>query len=271
MELFYAYEVDGGIARLDAEESGHCVRVLRHRAGDGISVIDGLGSMFRCRLSDDNPKGAVAEVLETFPGWGSHPYHLTLACCPTKNNERFEWFVEKATEVGVDRIVPVIGERSERKVYKTDRAARIALSATKQSLKARIPVIDEPLSVRAFIDSTDKPWNDGKDCHSERSEESAPLKLIAYCFEDDTHPRISIKDALSTASFHGLPASSFHGLPVESVPQIIVLIGPEGDFSPEEARHALDAGFIPVHLGSSRLRTETAAVTAAEAVYFHFL
>ena len=271
MELFYAYEVDGGIARLDAEESGHCVRVLRHRAGDGISVIDGLGSMFRCRLSDDNPKGAVAEVLETFPGWGSHPYHLTLACCPTKNNERFEWFVEKATEVGVDRIVPVIGERSERKVYKTDRAARIALSATKQSLKARIPVIDEPLSVRSFIDSTDKPWNDEKDCHSERSEESAPLKLIAYCFEDDTHPRISIKDALSTASFHGLSASSFHGLSVESVPQIIVLIGPEGDFSPEEARHAIDAGFIPVHLGSSRLRTETAAVTAAEAVYFHFL
>ncbi|MDT3365807.1 MAG: RsmE family RNA methyltransferase, partial [Bacteroidota bacterium] len=158
MEIFYAYEVEGGIARLDAEESGHCVRVLRHRAGDEISVIDGLGSMYRCRLSDDSPKGASAEVLETFPGWGIHPYHLTVACCPTKNNERFEWFVEKATEVGVDRIVPVIGERSERKVYKTDRAARIALSATKQSLKARIPVIDEPLSVRAFIDSTDKPW-----------------------------------------------------------------------------------------------------------------
>ena len=273
MELFYAYEVDGGIARLDAEESGHCVRVLRHRAGDGISVIDGLGSMFRCRLSDDNPKGAVAEVLETFPGWGSHPYHLTLACCPTKNNDRFEWFVEKATEIGVDRIVPTIGERSERKVYKTDRAARIALSATKQSLKARIPVIDEPLSVRAFIDSLSFRPNEVS------GEISAPLKLIAYCFEDDTHPRISIKDALSTASFHGLSASSFHGLSassfhglsVESVPQIIVLIGPEGDFSPEEARHAIDAGFIPVHLGTSRLRTETAAVTAAEAVYFHFL
>ena len=264
MELFYAYEVDGGIARLDAEESGHCVRVLRHRAGAGISVIDGLGSMFRCRLSDDNPKGAVAEVLETFPGWGSHPYHLTLACCPTKNNERFEWFVEKATEVGVDRIVPVIGERSERKVYKTDRAVRIALSATKQSLKARIPVIDEPLSVRSFIDSLSFRQNEVS------GGISAPLKLIAYCFEDDTHPRISIKDALSTSS-HGMSASSFHGLSVESVPQIIVLIGPEGDFSPEEARHALDAGFIPVHLGSSRLRTETAAVTAAEAVYFHFL
>ena len=237
MEIFYAYGVEGGIACLDAEESGHCVRVLRHRTGDEISVIDGLGTMYRCRLTDDNPKGASAEVLETFPAWGSHPYHLTVACCPTKNNERFEWFVEKATEVGVDRIVPVIGERSERKVYKTDRAARIALSATKQSLKARIPVIDEPLSVRAFIDS----------CKG-----IPAVKLIAYCFEDDTHPRRSIKEALSGD-------------------EIIVLIGPEGDFSPEEARLAIDAGFIPVHLGASRLRTETAAVTAAEAVYFHFL
>ena len=237
MEIFYAYEVEGGIARLDAEESGHCVRVLRHRAGDEISVIDGLGSMYRCRLTDPSPKEAVAEVLEAFPEWGSHPYHLTIACCPTKNNERFEWFVEKATEVGVDRIVPVIGERSERKVYKTDRAARIALSATKQSLKARIPAIDEPLSVRAFIDSC---------------KDSKAVKLIAYCFEDESHPRRSIKEALSGE-------------------EIIVLIGPEGDFSPEEARHALESGFIPVHLGASRLRTETAAVTAAEAVYFHFL
>ncbi len=261
MEIFYAYEVEGGIARLDAEESGHCVRVLRHRAGDEISVIDGLGSMYRCRLSDDSPKGASAEVLEAFPRWGSHPYHLTVACCPTKNNERFEWFVEKATEVGVDRIVPVIGERSERKVYKTDRAARIALSATKQSLKAHIPVIDEPLSVRAFIDSTDKPWNDDNGRHARPDRASATLKLIAYCFEDDTHPRISIKDALSC-----------HFDRAERVEKsVIILIGPEGDFSPEEARHALEAGFIPVHLGTSRLRTETAAVTAAEAVYFHFL
>ena len=266
MEIFYAYEVEGGIARLDAEESGHCVRVLRHRAGDEISIIDGLGSMYRCRLSDDSPKGASAEVLEAFPRWGSHPYHLTVACCPTKNNERFEWFVEKATEVGVDRIVPVIGERSERKVYKTDRAARIALSATKQSLKARIPVIDEPCSVRDFIAS---------------SKDSEALKMIAYCFEDDSHPRISIKDALQMPGQAGhdgnnvTPDRDIHDnvTPdlIGGLPHIIVLIGPEGDFSPEEARHALEAGFIPVHLGTSRLRTETAAVTAAEAVYFHFL
>ena len=158
MELFYAYEADGRSCRLDADESGHCVRVLRHRAGDEIHVIDGLGTMYRCRLTDDSPKGAEAEVLEAFPGWGGHPYRLTVACCPTKNNDRFEWFVEKATEVGVDRIVPTIGERSERKVYKTDRALRISLSATKQSLKARIPEIAEPIFVKDFI------------CHSERSE-----------------------------------------------------------------------------------------------------
>ena len=99
MELFYAHEADGRFCRLDADESGHCVRVMRHRAGDEIHVIDGFGTMSRCRLTDDNPKGAEAEVLEAFPDWGGHPYRLTVACCPTKNNDRFEWFVEKATEV----------------------------------------------------------------------------------------------------------------------------------------------------------------------------
>ena len=239
MELFYAYETDGRLCRLDPDESGHCCRVLRHRAGDEIHVIDGLGTMYRCRLVDDNPKGAEAEVLEAFPGWGGHPYRLTVACCPTKNNDRFEWFVEKAAEVGVDRIVPVIGERSERKVYKTDRAARIALSATKQSLKARIPEIAEPVSVKDFV------------CHSGLDPES--LKLIAYCFEGDTR-RISIQEALRAYDGH----------------DVTVLIGPEGDFSPEEARLAIDHGFIPVHLGASRLRTETAAVLAATAVYLAF-
>ena len=147
MELFYAYEVSGGVCYLDAEESGHCVRVLRHRAGDPIDVIDGLGTLYHCTLVDDTPKGAQAQVLSSVPGFGAHPYHLTLGCCPTKNNDRFEWFVEKATELGVDDLVPLIGERSERRVYKTERAQRIALSATKQSLKARIPAVWEPLSV----------------------------------------------------------------------------------------------------------------------------
>ena len=261
MELFYAYEADGRFCRLDSDESGHCVRVLRHRAGDEIHVIDGLGTMYRCRLVDDNPKGAEAEVLEAFPGWGGHPYHLTVACCPTKNNDRFEWFVEKATEVGVDRIVPVIGERSERKVYKTDRAFRIALSATKQSLKSRIPVIAEPVSVKDFIRASEisplaSLGRNDSGCHFERSPEDGvekSLRLIAYCFEGDTR-RISIQEALR----------AYDGT------DVTVLIGPEGDFSPEEACLAIDHGYIPVHLGSSRLRTETAAVMAATAVYLAY-
>ena len=261
MELFYAYEADGRFCRLDADESGHCCRVLRHRTGDEIHVIDGLGTMFRCRLTDDSPKGAEAEVLEAFPGWGGHPYRLTVACCPTKNNDRFEWFVEKATEVGVDRIVPMIGERSERKVYKTDRAVRIALSATKQSLKSRIPEISEPISVKEFIQISPLASlgrNDSTLCHSgplapHSGLDPESLKLIAYCFEGDTK-RISIQEALKAYKGN----------------DITILIGPEGDFSPEEARLAVEHGYIPVHLGASRLRTETAAVLAATAVYLHF-
>ena len=247
MELFYAYEVSGRFCRLDAEESGHCVRVLRHRAGDAVDVIDGLGTLYHCRLTDDSPKGAEAEILSEEANWGAHPYRLTIGCCPTKNNERFEWFVEKATELGVDRIVPLIGEHSERKVYKTERAQRIALSATKQSLKARIPEIVEPVSVKDFIV---KPNSD-----------SASLKLIAYCFEDPSIPRQSIMDVLKMAGQAG------H----DGLKDITILIGPEGDFSQEEAALALKNGYKPIHLGPSRLRTETAAVTAVEAVYLYTL
>ena len=238
MELFYAHEVSGRFCRLDAEESAHCVRVLRHRAGDALDIIDGAGTLYHCRLTQADAKAAEAEILSQEAGWNAHPYHLTIGCCPTKNNDRFEWFVEKATELGVDRIVPLIGERSERKVYKTERAGRIALSATKQSLKARIPEIAEPVSVKEFLEASGP----------------AALKLIAYCFEGSA-PRISIKSALE----------QYDGQ------EITVLIGPEGDFSPEEAALALKNGYLPIHLGASRLRTETAAVTAVEAVYLHFM
>lgn len=236
MEIFYAYETSGGIARLDAEESMHCVRVIRHRAGDEISVADGFGNLLKCRLCSDSPQGAEAEILETMPGWGSHPYSLNMAVCPTKNNDRFEWFVEKATEIGVDVISPIIGERSERRVFKTGRSRKIVLSAMKQSLKAKLPEIAEPVSVQDFI------LGAGGD-----------IKLICYCFESDAMRR-PIGDVLA-----GTPAGS----------SVTIMIGPEGDFSPEEAQMALEHGFIPVHLGPSRLRTETAAVTAVAAVYLH--
>ena len=238
MELFYSRDIAGGICRLDQDESGHCIKVLRHRSGDEINVIDGCGTLHRCRITSDSHKGVEAIVLESTDGWGSHPYRLHMAVCPTKNNDRYEWFVEKACEIGVDEISPVIGEHSERKIFKTARAEKILVSAAKQSLKASVPVVNEPVSVKDFIRSS-----------------SEGLRMIAYCFEDENIPRRSIKEVLE-----GHDGSD-----------ITVMIGPEGDFSREEAELALASGFVPVHLGTSRLRTETAALTAVAAVYFRMI
>ena len=240
MELFYSRDIEGGICRLDHDESGHCIKVLRHRCGDEISVIDGEGTLYRCRITSDSHKGVEALVIDREENWGGHPYHLHLAVCPTKNNDRYEWFAEKACELGLDELSPVIGEHSERKVLKTQRVGKILVSAAKQSLKASIPAVNEPVSVKEFIAG---------------HKDSDPLKLIAYCFEDERVPRRSIKEVLD----------QYQG------DEIIVMIGPEGDFSKDEAEAALEAGFIPVHLGASRLRTETAALTAAAAVYFRYM
>ncbi|MBQ1906475.1 MAG: 16S rRNA (uracil(1498)-N(3))-methyltransferase [Bacteroidales bacterium] len=233
MEVFYSPEIKNGVCVLPEEESAHCVRVLRHREGDEIFVIDGLGTLYTCRLTDASPKAAVAQVLREEPDWGAHPYFLEMAVCPTKNNDRYEWFAEKATELGLDVIAPVIGDHSERKVFKSDRLRRILLAASKQSLKGAVPAVQEPVSVRQYI--ADAPAD--------------ALKLICCCFEGEV-PRTSINDVLDG-----------------DLQKIIILIGPEGDFSREEAALAVSRGFIPVHLGPSRLRTETAALTAVEAVY----
>lgn len=241
MELFYSCEISGGICCLDKDESAHCAKVLRHRSGDEISVIDGCGTLYRCRITSDNPKAVEATVLSSEENWGGHDYKLHLAVCPTKNNDRYEWFAEKACEVGVDSISPVIGEHSERRIFKTARLEKILISAAKQSLKAAVPQVSEPTSVKEYI--------------AAHKDDENTLKLIAYCFEDERIPRRSIKEVLD----------SYQGT------EIIVMIGPEGDFSKAEAELALEYGFIPVHLGASRLRTETAAVTAAEAAYFRYM
>ena len=239
MELFFSRDIEGGICRLDHDESGHCIKVLRHRCGDEISVIDGEGTLYRCKITSDSHKGVEAMVLERVENWGGHPYRLHLAVCPTKNNDRYEWFAEKACEIGFDVLSPIIGEHSERKILKTQRVEKILVSAAKQSLKASVPAVNEPVSVKEFI----------------KASAADGLKLIAYCFDDENIPRRSIKEVLDT----------YDGT------DITVMIGPEGDFSQEEAKLALDAGFIPVHLGASRLRTETAAVTAASAAYFRYM
>lgn len=242
MEIFFSSDVSGNTLRLSPEESKHCVKVLRRRSGDSIEVIDGSGTLYRCVITLDNPAGVEALISETIPDWGTHPYKLTMAVCPTKNPDRYEWFAEKATEFGVDCIVPVIGERSERRVFKTDRLRRVVLSAVKQSLKGAVPEVAEPISVKEFIASC-----------------QASCKLIACCFEDAGERR-AITDVLQDMSASDQPS-----------PEYAVLIGPEGDFSPEEVRMAVKTGFVPIHLGESRLRTETAAIAAVAAVYFHHI
>ena len=342
MEIFFSDDIQGSILRLPAEEAAHCVRVLRHRPGDCIEVIDGRGTLYHCTLLDSDPAGTmkgggvkngqkcstphglgvggasknakndaapiVAQIDSAEPGWHSHPYRLTLAVCPTKNPDRYEWMAEKATEVGLDTLVPVIGDRSERKVLgKADRLVKILLSAAKQSLKGAVPTLAPAISVRDFIAGcslseamlstmeanrhncpkmqvspnffggipSKSPENDGSVLSSPESSLAIPatLRLIAYC-SDEVQPRASIMALLrdfwlaNPAPAATTPAAT---TPAAELPEIVVLIGPEGDFSPEEVRAAMAAGFIPVSLGASRLRTETAAVTAAEAVYLSLL
>ena len=260
MEIFYSDDIQGSILTLPAEEAAHCVRVLRHRPGDSINVIDGLGTLYHCTLLDS----ATARIDSSEPGWHSHPYRLTLAVCPTKNPDRYEWMAEKATEVGLDTLVPVIGDRSERKVLgKAERLRKILLSAAKQSLKGAVPQLAAPVSVRDFVASF---------APAPGAPSAAPsLRLIAYC-SDEVQPRASIM-ALLREFWRSVAVEAIPTAPEDApaLPEVIVLIGPEGDFSPEEVRAAMAAGFVPVSLGSSRLRTETAAVTAAEAVYLSLL
>lgn len=238
MELFYSRGIASGGTTLDREESNHCVRVLRHRQGDVIHVVDGCGCLYGCRIVNPDPKEVSFEVISVEQEWGSHPYRLHMAVAPPKNADRFEWFAEKATEIGVDRITPLFGDYSERKVFKGDRVERIIVSAAKQSHKAAVPSLDGAVTVMDFIAS---------------AASSQTLKLICYCDEVSSlgAVKVPITEALTSRSGN----------------DITVMIGPEGDFSRGEIAAAVAAGFIPVSLGDSRLRIETAALTAVAAVY----
>lgn len=185
-------------------------------------------------------KECAVRILSRTDNYGRRPYKLHVVIAPTKNIDRYEWFLEKATEIGIDRITPILCEHSERKVLRRDRGEKIVLSAVKQSLKAYVPHLDELTPFREFIASASA---DGTPIYKER--------FVAYC--DEGTPladRVRLFPALSAA-----------GSPRE----FCVLIGPEGDFSPAEIALARKAGFVPVTLGESRLRTETAGVMAAAA------
>ena len=242
MELFYSRDIATGGRTLDQEESNHCIRVLRHVAGDIIHIVDGRGSMYECRLDDANAKAVGFTVLKVEESYGSHPYELWMAVAPPKNIDRFEWFAEKATEIAVDRITPLFGDYSERKVFKKERCERIVVSAAKQSHKGAVPQVDDAVKVKDFLSG---PFD------------ADVSKFICYC--DDTEflgvKKIAISEALAQAGSD----------------RYAIMIGPEGDFSREEMRLAVEKGWQPVSLGTSRLRIETAALTAVAAIYLNYI
>lgn len=228
MQLFYAPDLTPPLYTLSEEESKHCVRVLRLGCGDTLHITDGRGNLFCCELTNADPRRCTVRVVETRSAWEKLPYALTMAVAPTKNADRFEWFLEKATEVGVGTIVPLDAEHSERRVYKPERGERVITAAMKQSLKAYRPELRPLTPLREAV--------------------SAPFegrKFIAHC-----------APAQSSAGKAYLPATLRPG------EAALVFIGPEGDFSPEEIAFALANGFEEITLGTQRLRTETAALAA---------
>ena len=232
MHRFYAPNIATDFT-LPEDESHHCVKVMRLGVGSEIEVVDGRGGLYECRIADANAKRCMVDVVrqtrET-PHWG---HRIVLCVAPTKNMDRLEWMAEKVTEMGVDEIVPLLCDNSERRVLKTERLRKILVSAMKQSLKSTLPELREltPLS-RLLAESA----------------QFTGQKFVAYC--DPSLPRDMRKDMFREYT----PGAD-----------VMILIGPEGDFSSDEVTAALASGFAPVTLGVSRLRTETAAVMSVAA------
>ena len=232
MHRFYCPDIADTLT-LGEEDSKHCVRVMRMAEGDTIEVVDGNGTLYTCRITMAHPKRCAIEVLDKevqTPHWG---HRIVLAIAPTKNLDRIEWLVEKCVEMGIDRIIPLRCHNSERTVLKTERLKKIMVAAMKQSLKATLPQLDEMTPLDQVV-----------------AEPFEGTRCIAYC--DALLPR----EQRRTLADVYRPGSD-----------VMVLIGPEGDFSPDEVQAARAAGFQPVTLGESRLRTETAGLMAVAAVH----
>jgi len=223
MHLFYCPEIINENVVLPDDEAHHIFHVMRSKSGDLIQLTNGKGSMFTARLTEVSKKQVNAEIVEEIKSL-PRKYSLHLAIAPTKNIDRFEWFLEKATEIGIEQITPLICNRSERKEIKLERLEKVIVSAAKQSRKAFFPILNQMLSFDKFI-----PLN------------QSSTKLIAHCEEGEKE---AMKKSLSIQK------------------DVIILIGPEGDFSPQEIDKAISCGYKPISLGSNRLRTETAAVHA---------
>ena len=229
MIQFFAPDITETL-RLPESDSAHAVRVLRLTDGDMIQVIDGRGTLYRCRIVEAHPKRAAVEILSSEPQPLPWSQQIVVAVAPTKHLDRMEWMVEKLTEIGVNRIIPMLCARSERKEIKVERLEKIAVSAMKQSLKATLPVISPMTPIASII-----------------SDFAGFTKAVAYC--DAETPRMDFTSLYRPGA------------------DTLILIGPEGDFSPTEISSALGAGFTAVTLGQNRLRTETAALYAVSACH----
>ncbi|RZK67848.1 MAG: 16S rRNA (uracil(1498)-N(3))-methyltransferase [Pedobacter sp.] len=224
MHIFYTPDITHNTYTLNEEESKHCFRVLRLSVGTVVNLVDGRGGFYTAEIISDNPKKVSLSILKVETEFHKRNHYLHIAVAPTKNIDRLEWFLEKATELGIDEITPIITDRSERRIVKEDRLNKVITSAVKQSIKAYHPKLNEAISYNAFLNL---PFEGNK--------------LIAHCIDENDKKYIS---ELVT------PHQKY-----------LILIGPEGDFSPEEVNLALNKGFKPLTLGDNRLRTETAALS----------
>ena len=229
MNIFYIPTPTGNTIVLPEEESLHCVRVLRMKKGDEMELMDGNGLIYRARITHAHDKKCEAEILADPVVVPRRPFRIHVAIAPPKSIDRFEWFLEKATEIGIDRITPVFCEHSERTVLKTERLQKVLVSAMKQSQQAWLPLLDAPAR-----------WKDFANAPHEAD------KFICTCTAGN--------DLLLKKLYK--PSHS-----------VTILIGPEGDFSENEIQQALTAGFKECSLGSSRLRTETAGVAACHTIH----
>lgn len=221
MQLFYQKDFASPY-ELDSDDSKHCVKVLRKQVGDFIHVVDGRGGLFYCEIIEANPKSCKLKILETKSDWNKSKRNIHIAIAPTKNIDRITYFVEKAVEIGVSELSFVLCKNSERKIIKTDRIERIAISAMKQSLKAYLPKINELKTLVELINTV-----------------TSDQKLYAHLSED---------------------SQSLMDIELES--DVLLLVGPEGDFDPKELEMMNSTNFKQVTLGDSRLRTETAGLVA---------
>lgn len=234
MQIFFASRLDEHQLSLSGQEAKHAVQVLRHKVGDQLMCIDGKGTAFEATITQAGKQAVVLDILHTFTGWGEKPSSLQLAVSPLRLKDRFEWIMEKAVELGVNEITPIICDHTIKFFkYKHQRLEQIILSATKQAKRSFLPILQEAIPIQEYL--------------STQVDETS-VKIIAHC---------QAKAALST-----------YQTEIQASPTMQIMIGPEGDFSEAEIQEAVAAGFQEVSLGENRLRTETAGVYVLSAIKY---